>query len=52
MKMSTKISVMTINVNGLNLMLTPRLEKGINKTPNLAVYCFHEAPVKQSGSKV
>ena len=42
---------MTISVNGLSLMLTPRLERGISKTPDLAVYCFHEAHVKQSGSE-
>lgn len=46
MKTSTKMSVMTININGLNLMLTPRLGKGINTAPNLAMYCFHEACVK------
>lgn len=46
MKTSTNMSVMTININGLNLMLTPRLGKGINTAPNLAMYCFHEARVK------
>lgn len=51
MKTRAKVSVMTINVNGLHLMLTPRLDKKINKTPNSAMYCFHEAQVKESGSK-
>lgn len=43
MRTRRKTPVMTINVNGLDLMLSPRWDKkNPHKTPNLAVYHLPE----------